>query len=119
MRSATAPRNLSASISASVSASGSWTSSETTMIRMLLRNARPKARDLEHEAIVVEADPVGRPAEAVPVEAAVPGRFADRQHHEQREQQQRRRQEQHEGREPAVAGDGASGRTQHPSAARE
>ena len=104
MRSATAPRKRSASISASVSASGSWISSETRMIRTLLRSASPKARGLEHEAVVVEADPVGRPAEAVPVEAAVPGGLADRQHHEKREQQQRRRQEQHEDREPAVAG---------------
>ena len=44
MRSATAPRNLSAKAMASASASGSWISSETTMIRTLLRSARPKAR---------------------------------------------------------------------------
>ncbi len=44
MRSATAPRNLSDRAMASASASGSWIRSETTMIRTLLRSARPNAR---------------------------------------------------------------------------
>ena len=103
MRSATAPRKRSASISASVSASGSWISSETAMIEAVVAQRQPEGAGLQHEAVIVEADPVGRPAEAVPVEAGIPGGLADRQHHEQREQQQRRRQEQHQDREPAVA----------------
>jgi len=44
MRSATAPRNFSARVRASDNASGNWIDSDTTMIRMLLRKARPKAR---------------------------------------------------------------------------
>src|ERR1041384_3499777 len=73
---------------------------------------------LEDEAVVVEADPVGRRAEAVPVEARIPGGLADRQHHEQREQQQRRRQEEQDGRELADIGDSASGESSHVHLAR-
>ena len=108
-----AAESLGQGMMASASASGSWTSSETTMIRTLLRSARPNARVFEHEAVIVEADPVGRPAEAVPVEAAVPAGLADRQDDEQREQQQRRRQEQHDRGELARRAEQLAERTPH------
>ena len=52
----------------------------------IVAQREPEGACLQHEAVIVEANPVGRPAEPVPVEGRVPGGLADWQHHEQREQ---------------------------------